>query len=131
MFVFALALVFALGQQAPPKPAPVPSLTGKWTMTLEMPTGTATPSLEIVHNEQKISGFYQGRYGKFPIAGTLKERTILFTFTMNAEGTDVVMTFTGNVAADGQTIKGTADMPGLGEAAWSAKRADKTSAQQP
>ena len=125
MFVFVLALVLALGQQAPPKPAPLPSLTGKWAMTLEMPTGTATPSLEIVHKEQKISGFYHGRYGKFPISGTLKERTILFTFTMNAEGTDVVMTFTGDVAADGQTMKGTADMPGLGEAAWSAKRAEK------
>ena len=123
MVALVIAFVFALGQQAPAKPAPVPSLTGKWTMSLEVPTGTATPTLEIVQDGQKISGSYQGRYGKFPITGTLKEKALLFTFTMTAEGQEVVMSFSGEVAADAQSMKGTAEMPGLGEATWSAKRA--------
>ena len=123
MVALVIAFVFALGQQAPAKPTPVPSLTGKWTMSLEVPTGTATPTLDIVQDGQKISGSYQGRYGKFPISGTLKEKALLFTFTMTAEGQEVVMSFSGEVAADAQSMKGTAEMPGLGEATWSAKRA--------
>lgn len=124
MLAVMLTVALALGQQAPPKPSPAPPpITGKWAMTLEVPTGTATPSLELVQDGQKISGFYQGRYGKFPVSGTLMDRALLFTFTMNAEGQEVVMTFSGEVAADAQSMKGTADMPGLGEATWSAKRA--------
>jgi hypothetical protein len=125
MFALALAFLFALGQQAPQKPAPPASITGKWAMTLEMPTGTATPSLELVQSGEKVSGSYQGRYGKFPVTGSLKKNALVFSFTMNAEGQEVVMTFTGEVAADLLSMKGTADMPGLGEAAWSAKRAEK------
>jgi hypothetical protein len=41
---------------------------------------------------------------------------------MNAEGTEVLMTFKGEVAADFQSMKGDADMAGAGEASWSAKR---------
>jgi hypothetical protein len=125
MLVLALAFLFALGPQAPQKPAPPTTISGKWAMTLEMPTGTATPSLELVQNGEKISGSYQGRYGKFPVTGSLKKNALVFTFTMSAEGQEVVMTFTGEVAADLLSMKGTADMPGLGEAAWSAQRAEK------
>jgi len=113
-------------QQAPPKPAPPPTLTGKWTMTLEMQMGTASPAIELVQDAEKITGVYAGRYGKFPLTGTLKGRALQFTFTMNAEGTDVVMSFRGEVAADFQSIKGDADMGGAGEATWYAKR-DKSS----
>ncbi len=71
---------------------------------------------------EKITGTYEGRYGKFPLKGTLKKNVIEFSFTMNAEGTDVVMAYRGEVAADFQSMKGTADLEGMGEATWYAKR---------
>ena len=122
MAVLLLALSLFAPLQAQSKPA-APSLTGKWTMAIEIQGTTATPSLELVQDGEKITGTYAGRYGKFQVAGTLKGRALVFTFTMNAEGTDVLMTFKGEVAADFQSMKGDADMAGAGEAAWSAKRA--------
>ncbi len=105
------------------------NVSGTWTMTLEMPMGTGTPSLVLKQEGEKITGSYTGRYGTFPLDGSIKERTIVFTFTMTAEGETVPMTFTGEVAADGQTMKGKASLGEMGDATWSAKK-DKSTGQQ-
>ncbi len=113
------------GGQKPDSKTP-PNISGNWTMTLEMPMGTGTPTLVLKQDGEKITGSYTGRYGTFPLEGSLKERTIVFTFSMTAEGETVQMTFTGEVAADGQTMKGKASLGEMGEASWSAKK-DKSS----
>jgi hypothetical protein len=119
--VTAGALVSA--QSAPPsKPAPPPTVAGKWVLSLEMSQGTATPSLELKQDGEKLTGTYTGRYGAFALTGTIKARAIEFGFTMSADGTDVRMTFKGEVAADAQAMKGQATLGELGDAAWSAKR---------
>jgi hypothetical protein len=114
-------------QKPPPTPtptqAPAPSLAGKWTMTLETEQFTATPALEFAQQGDKLTGTYEGRYGKFPFTATLKGKALEFSFTMSAEGTDVLMAFKGEVATDFKSIKGTADLGGMGSATWSAARA--------
>jgi hypothetical protein len=108
-----------------PNDKPVLNVAGNWSMTLEMSMGTGTPTLVLKQDAEKITGSYTGRYGTFALEGTIKERTIIFSFTMAAEGESVLMTFTGEVAADAQTMKGKAALGDMGEATWSAKR-DKT-----
>jgi hypothetical protein len=112
----------AQADQAKPDPKTTPNIAGKWLMTLEMPMGTGNPTLVIKQEGEKITGSYTGRYGTFDIQGTIKERTLVFSFTMSAEGETVAMMFTGEVAADGQTMKGKADLGGMGEASWNAKK---------
>lgn len=120
----AVATATGAAQSQAPAPKPI-NITGKWNMALEIQMGTAAPVLEFVQDGEKITGSYTGRYGKFPLAGTLKGKTLEFAFKMDAEGTAVDMYFQGEVAADGLTMKGTADLAGMGEASWTAKRADK------
>ena len=120
--IVAAGAVAAAQSQPPAKPAPPANIAGKWTMALEMSQGTATPSLEFKQDGEKITGTYTGRYGAFAVQGTVKARAVEFFFTMSAEGTEVRMTFKGEVAADSQTMKGQATLGELGEAAWSAKR---------
>src|SRR5512147_1183964 len=127
--------VAAVGGQTPqqsptPKPsaspAPATTLAGKWTMSLEIPMGTATPALEFVQQGEKITGTYEGRYGKWPLSGTLKNRALEFSVTMNAEGTETTLSFRGEVSTDFKTIlKGVADLGGMGEGSWTAKRNEK------
>jgi hypothetical protein len=140
-FLTTLSLVAALvagasaqqsgGQQPPPPtppPAPAPKtadVAGKWTMTLEMSMGQATTALAFKQEADKITGTYTGRYGTYELKGTVKAREIAFAFTMSADGTPVEMSFTGEIAADGQTMKGQAVLGELGEAGWSAKRDKK------
>lgn len=125
--------VAAAGAQAPqqsptPKPSPSPATTlaGKWTMSLEIPMGTATPALDFVQQGEKITGTYEGRYGKWPLTGTLKNHILEFSVTMNAEGTETTLSFRGEVSTDFKTIlKGVADLGGMGEGSWTAKRNEK------
>jgi hypothetical protein len=125
MIAIVLFVVSLLSVQAPAqKPAPT-TVTGKWNVTLEMQSGTASPTLDLAQQGEKLTGVYEGRYGKFPLTGTVKARKVEFSFKMNAEGTDVVMTYTGEVAADFLTMKGVAVLDQMGEASWTAKRAEK------
>ena len=121
----ALVLSLALfAQQAPAKPAP--SVTGKWNVTLEMQSTTATPTIELTQEGEKLSGVYvSGRYGKVPLSGTIKGRALAFSFTLSVEGSEMSMTYKGEVAADYQSIKGVAALGDAGEATWTAKRAEK------
>jgi hypothetical protein len=119
--VYAAAAVAAQQTQTP-KPV---DITGKWLVELHLEMGTSTPTLELKQDGEKISGTYTGRYGAFPLAGTVKDRALAFSFKMNADGTEVSMSFTGEIAADAQTMKGKAELEGLGDAAWNAKRDKK------
>ena len=126
MHVLAVVLFVAASlQAAPQKPAAPTTVTGKWNVTLEMQAGTASPTIELKQEGEKVTGVYEGRYGKFPLSGTLKDKKIEFSFKMNAEGTDVVMAYRGEVAADFLTMKGVAQLDQMGEANWSARRAEK------
>jgi hypothetical protein len=128
--VVALACALATTIQALPQAKPEPAqpdkttvnVAGKWVVTLEMGMGTATPELELKQDGTKITGTYTGRYGSFPLEGSLKGRAIAFSFTMSAEGQSVTMSYAGEVAADAQSMKGTASLGEMGEATWSAKR---------
>jgi hypothetical protein len=121
-----LPLLAAVQEQkpAPPAETKAPPIAGKWTMSLELEVFTATPTLVIRQDGEKITGTYIGRYGEFPFEGTLKGRALAFAFKMNAEGTEIQMSFTGDVAADGRTMKGRVTISELGDGSWSAKRAE-------
>lgn len=111
--------------QAPEKPAPsqtLPSLTGKWAMALNMTMGVSRPTLTLKQDGEKLTGTYAGRYGTFPIEGTLKGRKIELWLTMNVEGEKVEMSFVGEVAADGNSMGGDADLGQAGDGAWTATR---------
>jgi hypothetical protein len=125
MLACALGALMQAQPQGKPDPAPdkgTVNVAGKWAVTLEMGMGTATPELELKQDGAKITGTYTGRYGAFPLEGSLKGRVIAFSFTMSAEGQSVTMSYAGEVASDAQTMKGTASLGEMGEATWSAKR---------
>lgn len=104
---------------APAKPADV---TGQWTMAFDVQGTTASPTLDLKQDGEKLTGRYIGRYGSFALTGTVKSRAVAFAFTMAAEGTEVPARFAGELSADGQTLKGDGEIAGLGELSWTATR---------
>ncbi|HKW02816.1 MAG TPA: hypothetical protein VJN96_23535 [Vicinamibacterales bacterium] len=116
----AIALSAQTPSPAPPKPV---NVAGKWNMTLELSIGTATPTLDLKQDGEKITGTYTGRYGTSQLQGTLKGRVLEFAFQIDADGQAATMNFRGEVAADAESMKGQATIEGLGDATWSAIRA--------
>src|SRR5262245_2417252 len=120
--VIAAASVAVASAQTPSKPAPV-NITGKWTVSLQLEQINATPTVEFKQDGEKLTGTYTGRYGQFPFEGKIKDRALQFVVKMTAEGTDVQMAYSGEVAPDSQSIKGTVALAEMGEGNWTATRA--------
>jgi len=124
--ILSLTAAIAAQSQTPAqkpeeKKAPL-SVAGKWTIELNMSMGQATPALELKQDGQKITGTYSGRYGVAPVVGMLKDNTIEMKITIDADGTEVEALYSGEVAADGQTMKGTANLGPAGDATWLARK---------
>ena len=111
----------AASAQTPAKPAP--EITGRWAMALNITEmGIANVVLVFKQTDGKLTGTYTGRYGEFPLTGTIDARTVAFTVVLDTEGGRSEMAFAGELAEDGQTMKGGATIEGLGEATWTAKK---------
>ena len=116
------ASIAVASAQTPSKPPSV-NITGKWTVSLELESITATPAVEFKQEGEKLTGTYTGRYGSFPFEGRIKDRGLEFVVKMNAEGMDVQMAFSGEVAADAQSIRGKVTLAEMGDGTWTAVRA--------
>lgn len=92
-------------------------LSGKWRLTLEMEVGRATPLLELVEKDGKLTGTYTGRYGALPVEGTVEGKQVAFTVAMET----TTLVFRGEIKDDG-TLAGTATFGELGEVKWTAAR---------
>ena len=108
-FLCVIALVGAVAEA---------DLSGKWRMALEMEVGRATPLLELVEKDGKLSGTYTGRYGSSPVEGTVDGRKLSFTVALNPSTS---LAFTGEQKEDG-TLTGKATFGELGEVTWTAAR---------
>jgi hypothetical protein len=107
----------ALLSAAPHAPA---NIAGQWQFTVELAVGTGRPLVVFKQDGEKITGTYEGRYGKSALEGTVKEDHLEFTVTVVAEGTTVSGSFVGDVEKDRMT--GTVEYEGAGDGAWSAVR---------
>jgi hypothetical protein len=77
-------------------------LSGTWNVSVELPNMTATPTLVLKQDGEKLTGEYvSAQYGRFPITGTVKGSDVSFWFAMNVEGNALNVTYTGTVDKDG------------------------------
>jgi hypothetical protein len=96
------------------------NIAGQWQFTVELSMGTGRPVVTFNQDGEKITGIYEGRYGKSRLQGTVKDNHVEFTVTMVAEGTEVTGAFAGTYEAD--KMSGEVEYEGAGEGTWSAVR---------
>jgi len=77
--VILVALTAVLVSAAPA------NIAGQWQFTVELAVGTGRPLVTFKQDGEKITGTYEGRYGKSNLEGTVKENHIEFTVTVVAE----------------------------------------------
>src|SRR4051812_3308926 len=94
------------------------SIAGQWQFTVELAIGTGRPLVTFKQDGEKITGTYEGRYGKSTLEGTVKENVVQFTVTVVAEGTTVAGVFTGTYEND--RMSGDVDYEGAGDGTWAA-----------
>jgi hypothetical protein len=107
---------------APSTPATsATGLNGKWDVVLKTPAGDVPISADFVETDGKITGTMEGPAGVIPVNGTHEGSALkLFAVAKMPQG-DVPVTMTGEVTGN-EIINGKAELGGVGNAEWSAKR---------
>jgi hypothetical protein len=96
------------------------NIAGVWQFTVELSMGTSRPVVTFRQDGEKITGTYEGRYGRSTLAGTVKDNKVEFTVTVVAEGTTVTGFFSGVFESD--KVSGTVEYEGAGDGTWTAVR---------
>ena len=97
------------------------NVTGEWDLTVETQAGSGTPHFSLKQDGNKISGTYKGMLGESPVTGSVKGNDVTISFQVNAQGTDLAVSYTGTV--DGDSMKGTVKLGELGEGTFTGKKA--------
>src|SRR5687767_11175716 len=96
------------------------NIAGAWQFTVELEMGTGRPVVTFKQDGEKITGTYEGRYGRSNLEGTVKDNRVEFTVTMVAEGTTVTGAFSGVFESD--KMSGSVEYEGAGDGTWTAVR---------
>jgi hypothetical protein len=97
-------------------------VTGKWTFTVQTDAGGGTPTVTLKQEGEKLTGHYSSQnLGEADLTGTVKGREIKFSFTADAQGTSLTITYTGTIESS-DSMKGTVDLGGMAQGTFVAKR---------
>jgi len=97
-------------------------VSGKWAFSVQTDAGTGTPTVTLKQDGEKLTGHYSSAtLGEADLTGTVKAKEIKFSFSVDAQGTTLQITYAGTIE-DKNSIKGTVDLGGLGTGTFTAKR---------
>lgn len=96
------------------------NVNGEWSLTVETPNGTSTPTVTFKQDGENLTGTYKGRMGERPLTGTIKGNDIKFSVTVSFQGQDLVIEYSGTV--DGDSMKGKAKFGDAAEGSFTGKK---------
>ena len=114
----ALAVAPVVAQDAA-KPKAV-DITGSWEMTVESPQGTMVITANFKQDGETLTGTHVSEMGEAPLKGTVKGADVEYTLALDMGGQQ--MSIVHKAKVDGDTMKGSADIEGMGTIAFTAKR---------
>jgi hypothetical protein len=115
----AIAITFSAALSAQSSKTDV---TGRWTFTVQTDAGSGTPTVTLKQEGEKLTGHYSSQnLGEADLTGTVKGQEITFSFSADAQGTPLTVSYTGTVESK-DSMKGTVDLGGLAQGTFTAKR---------
>lgn len=118
-FVVALCMAFAIGVGAQSSKVDV---TGKWTFTVQTDAGSGTPTVTLKQDGEKLTGHYSSAtLGEAELTGTVKGQDIKFSFSADAGGQQLQVTYSGTIE-NKDSMKGNVDLGGMASGTFTAKR---------
>jgi len=97
-------------------------VTGKWIFAVQTDAGSGTPTVTLKQDGEKLTGHYSSQnLGEADLTGTVKGRDIKFSFSADAQGTTLTVTYTGTIE-NNDAMKGTVDLGGVAQGTFTAKR---------
>ena len=117
--VFLAAACVAV--MAAPAAAQTPDASGAWDGIINVQAGSYPVALVLKKSAEKLSGTISGEQGEVAIEGTQKGAAVEIWFTIQTSNGPLDVAMSGT--HEGDTMKGSVDLGGMGQGDWSAKRA--------
>lgn len=96
-------------------------LTGEWTFDVQTDQGSGTPTIVLKQDGEKLTGKYQGQLGEGDITGTVAGKTMKFSFSGNAQGTEFTVTYEGEIQSN-DSVSGKVDLAGMATGTFTGTR---------
>jgi len=116
---------------APAAPAAAPAATasvasgtgfgGKWDVMLKTPAGDMPANATLSETDGKLTGTFSSQVGEVPVSGSAEGKLLKLTFIAQTPNGDMTVNMTGDLDGD-NIVNGKAEVAGLGQMEWSAKR---------
>jgi len=94
---------------------------GTWLVTFVTPGGEFPATATLAQDGGTLSGTFGSQMGEAPVSGTLDGHALKLTMTAKTPQGDLSVSLTGDVDGD-SIVNGKAEVTGMGQMAWSAKR---------
>src|SRR6266545_8314924 len=91
-------------------------VSGTWDLKVQTAERTATPTIILVQEGEKLTGTYRGRLGESKLEGTIKGAEITFAVNLKFQDQDLKIVYSGTV--DNDSMKGTAQFGDRGTGEW-------------
>jgi hypothetical protein len=94
---------------------------GKWDVTLKTPAGDFPASATLTDQGGKLSGTFGSQMGEVPVNGTVEGKAVKITMVAQTPQGSMTVVMTGDLDGD-SIVNGKADVEGMGQMEWTAKR---------
>ena len=95
-------------------------VAGEWAVNFGTPSGPVEFTMYVTQSGPSLKGRLTSDAGEFPLSGRVEGDQIRIVWSLPERGKMMEITFTGKV--EGDSIKGTAKLEGVGEGPLSAER---------
>ena len=95
---------------------------GKWDVMLKTPGGDFPASATLSETAGKLTGTFGSQMGEVAVAGSVEGKAVKLSFTAQTPQGDLAVVMTGDIDGD-SIVNGKAEIAGMGQMEWSAKRA--------
>jgi hypothetical protein len=106
--------------EAKPDAAASP-FAGKWNVNVQNPNGGVESTLDLKVDGKKVTGTLTSEMGNATVQGEIADTKLTFSFSMDANGQTLNITFVGTTQKDG-SLAGTLSF-GQGDLNWTATKA--------
>lgn len=96
------------------------SVAGEWAASMNTPGGPRPFGLIFKVDGEKLTGTVKRASGDVPLQGSVKGSDISFSYTVNYNGNDLILSFAGKI--EGDNMSGNVSFGGNAEDSWNAKR---------
>lgn len=95
---------------------------GKWDVTLKTPGGDLPATATLIDASGKLSGTFGSQMGEVPLTGSVEGKAMKMSMIAQMPQGDLNVVLTGELDGD-SIVNGKAEIAGMGQMEWSAKRA--------